>query len=400
MQRLVPRRLALVLALATPLAISCAPPETGPGPTGSGGAAAGTGGAGTGGNTPSSSGGSSPAGTGGAALPGSGGAASGGAAPPATGGRGVGGAIGSGGRAGGGTTGSGGRGTGGASVMGGSTGAAGNTGAGGGLGLKNEPVKSEGCGKALGTVKTGSTSIMTTDGMRRDYTIDIPTNYDMNRAHKLIFTWHWINATDDAVVNNGYYGLKRLAMAANDPVIFIAPQSNDGTWDREDHVLFDDLLKLAKTNLCVDTTRVFATGFSFGGMITYSLSTNHQKDLRAVVGIAPANWNIYLPTNTHEPIAYMSTTGMGDTTCKWINNDSRKEGAKWAAIGHAMDNGCMAPTDFPIWTSGNHVCYDFQGCRAGYPVKACTFNGGHTDNSTEGGTNWIPTESWKFFSQF
>ena len=125
-----------------------------------------------------------------------------------------------------------------------------------------------------------------------------------------------------------------------------------------------------------------------------------NKELRAVVGIAPANWNIYLPTNTHEPIAYMSTTGMADGTCKWINNDARKEGAKWAAIGHAMDNGCMAPTDFPVWTSGNHVCYDFQGCPAGYPVKACTFNGGHTDNSTEGGMNWIPTESWKFFSQF
>lgn len=396
MQRSLPSRMALVLAFATPLAISCAPPETGPS-TGTGGATSGSGGVGTGG-APSRTGGSGP-GTGGAAVPGSGGAASGGSS---TGGAASGGSA-TGGRAAGGATGSGGRGTGGQAgggVVGGTTGSAGSTGAGGGLALKNPPVKSEGCGKELGTVKTGSATIMTTDGMRRDYTIDIPTGYDKDRAHKVIFTWHWINATDDAVVNNGYYGLKRLSMSANDPVIFIAPQSNDGTWDREDHVLFDDLLKLAKTNLCIDTTRVFATGFSFGGMITYSLSTNHQKDLRAVVGIAPANWNIYLPTNTHEPIAYMSTTGMGDTTCKWINNDSRKEGAKWAAIGHAMDNGCMAPTDFPIWTSGNHVCYDFQGCKPGYPVKACTFNGGHTDNSSEGGMNWIPTESWKFFSQF
>jgi poly(3-hydroxybutyrate) depolymerase len=42
-------------------------------------------------------------------------------------------------------------------------------------------------------------------------------------------------------------------------------------------------------NLCIGTTRVFATGFSFGGMITYSLSMNHQEDPRAAVGIAPAS---------------------------------------------------------------------------------------------------------------
>ena len=103
------------------------------------------------------------------------------------------------------------------------------------------PVKSAGCGKDT-TLKSGATTIMASDGKRRDYTLDIPTGYDKERAHKVIFTWHWINASDEAVVQNGYYGLKRLSMSANDPVIFVAPQSTDGTWDKEDHVLFDDLL--------------------------------------------------------------------------------------------------------------------------------------------------------------
>ena len=157
-----------------------------------------------------------------------------------------------------------------------------------------------------------------------------------------------------------------------------------------------------KENLCIDTTRVFATGFSFGGMITYSLSVNHQKDIRAAVGIAPANYNIYLPTKTHEPIAWMQTTGLSDTTCPWVNGSSTTQGAKYIAIEKATDNGCTVPANIPIWQQGNHVCYDFQGCQTGYPTKACTFNGGHTSSATDAGTNtnWIPQESWAFFTQF
>jgi hypothetical protein len=293
----------------------------------------------------------------------------------------------------------------------GSAGSAGAGGSGGGGGA----TRSAGCGKPLGTLKTGSYKI-TSGGEQRDYTIDIPADYNPERAYRLFYTSHWIGSSDDAVANGqvnnggaenwGYYGLKRMAKTANEPAIFIAPQSQGQTWTEEDHPLFDDLLAMAKDKLCIDTSRVFATGFSFGAMITYSLSTNHQKDLRAVVAIAPANYNIYLPTNTHEPIAYMSTTGMSDGTCPWDGGNNR--GAKYAALGHAMDNGCTIPATIPTAAVGSktHVCYDFQGCKPGYPVKVCTFDGGHNAAVADGGTSdngltsWIPTESWKFFSQF
>jgi poly(3-hydroxybutyrate) depolymerase len=193
-----------------------------------------------------------------------------------------------------------------------------------------------------------------------------------------------------------------LATAANEPAIFVAPQSDGSTWQEKDHALFDDILAFVKTNLCIDTTRVFATGFSFGGMITYSLSVNHQKDIRAAVGIAPANYNIYVPTKNHQPIAWMQTTGMGDGTCPWVSGNSTTQGAKFIAIEHATDNGCTVPATLPIWQQGAHVCYDFAGCKAGFPTKACTFDGGHTNIANDSGSNvnWIPQESWKFFTQF
>jgi poly(3-hydroxybutyrate) depolymerase len=277
-----------------------------------------------------------------------------------------------------------------------------------------EAVPSDGCGKPLGMLTTGTHTI-TSSNTQREYTIDVPDDYDPDKPYRLIFAWHWINSSDEAVVNgqtsNGgpvwaYYGLKNQADRAGDPAIFIAPQSRNGRWDEQDHVLFDDLLALAKDELCIDTSRVFATGFSFGAMQTYSLSTNHQMQLRAVSALAPANYNIYLPTNTHEPIAYMSTTGMSDGMCPWDAGNDR--GAKYAALGHAEDNGCTIPDTIPTTMSGSktHLCYDFTGCQDGYPVKVCTFDGGHIAAHADGGTGdngmttWMPVVTWEFFTQF
>jgi poly(3-hydroxybutyrate) depolymerase len=264
----------------------------------------------------------------------------------------------------------------------------------------NDPVPSAGCGQPA-AVMTGKHTI-TSSGQERSYIIDIPADYDSSKPYRLFYTSHWIGSTSEAVRDQDYYFLKPLAQAAGEPAIFVAPQADGDTWQEKDHALFDDILGYVKESLCIDVTRVFATGFSFGGMITYSLSVNHQKDIRAAVGIAPANYNIYVPPKTHEPIAWMQTTGMTDTTCPWINGNSTTQGSKFIAIEHGTDNGCSVPDEIPTWQQGAHICVDFDGCDPTHPTKVCTFAGGHTniDNDPGSNSNWIPQESWKFFSQF
>jgi poly(3-hydroxybutyrate) depolymerase len=126
--------------------------------------------------------------------------------------------------------------------------------------------------------------------------------------------------------------------------------------------------------------------------------------------MAPANYNFTQPTNTNTPIAYMSTTGMSDTTCPWVHDDSAKQGGKYCVIQHAQDNGCTIPATIPETTTGSkkYVCYDFEGCKAGYPVKVCRFDGGHTPSSVDDGSSngddglkaFIPPLAWKFIAQF
>jgi len=410
-------------------------PETS-NPGGTGGSTVALGGRATGG---SSSGGSSTGGSasGGAASGGtaSGGTANGGTAGGGTAGGGTSnGGTASGGKASGGTT-AGGSSSGGASTGGSSSGGAGGTGGGSG------PVPSKGCGIKDGvkTLTTGGMSIasglatstrlkITSGGSSREYIIDIPADYDATHPYRLIFSWYQAygsdtgNAIGQHPANDGpnfdaknyaYFGLRREATTANQPAIFIAPGGiGNAPWDfTRDSVLFDDLLALVDANLCIDDSRVFTTGFSFGAMMSYGLSISRQTKLRAAVTMAAANYNLPgAPTDSKAPIAYLGITGMSDTSCPWVSDDAAKKGGKYCVLTHAEDNGCTIPGAIQTVMVGSkkYLCYDFEGCKAGYPVKVCTFDGPHTPSSVDDGNStgddglkaFVPPLAWKFISQF
>ena len=149
-----------------------------------------------------------------------------------------------------------------------------------------------------------------------------------------------------------------------------------------------------KKNACIDESRVFVLGFSFGGMFSYSLSMTRQKTIRAGIGMSPANFNITIPPKSHDPIAWMQSTGVKDTTCPWVADEAKMEGAKFIAIEHGTDNGCTVPNPIPTWTSGGMLCTHFAGCKPGFPTKVCSFNGPHA--RPPGYVNW----EWDFITQF
>jgi poly(3-hydroxybutyrate) depolymerase len=266
------------------------------------------------------------------------------------------------------------------------------------------PCPSAGCGKELSDLKSGTYKISSA-GLEREYIIEIPDNYDKNTPYRLILTPHMMGGDMEMIVGMNFYEMKTYAKKDNIPVIFVSPQgyTDSSPWrvnDDKDHVFFRDMLKLFKEKLCVDTSRIFCCGFSYGAMVSYSLSTAFQDELRAVATYAPANWNIYLPENNHKPIAYYQTTGTADNLCKWINSDARKEGGKYCVLQHLEDNGCEIPSEIPLATGNTHVTTEFE-CDEKYPVAFGSHTGGHSMNEKDGGgTNWIAKETWEFFMRF
>ena len=82
-----------------------------------------------------------------------------------------------------------------------------------------------------------------------------------------------------------YYGLREQAdNSTNSKMIFVAPQGNGNGWANsggQDLTLVDDMLKQLEGDLCVDTTRIFSMGFSYGGGMTYELACARAKVFRA-----------------------------------------------------------------------------------------------------------------------
>ena len=359
----------------------------GGGATGSAGtgATAGTsGGAGTGATAGTSGG----AGTGAAA--GTTGGAGTGATAGTAGGAGTGAAAGTTGSAGssarGGTTGSAGSGGRGGTTGGAGTGAAaGTTGSAGSTGTGGAPaMPSAGCTAASApasghyTIDVGGTS--------REYILTLPANYDPHHPYRLIFAFHGGSYNAQWVVDGGapqsgpYYGIQS---EANNAAILVAPQALSSSWTNQNGRDIDYVVAMVsrfESQLCVDQSRIFATGFSMGGIMTIAVGCGEGAIFRAV---APMSGQINGTCAGTHPIAYWASHGMSDPTISISNGQAARDA--FLAINH-----CGTQT-----TAGNPAgCLDYQGCDPGYPVTWCPFAGVHEPAPFAG------TAIWRFLSQF
>jgi len=392
--------------------------------TGTGGNATGTGGSSTGTGGHSTGTGGTNTGTGGVISTGSGGSPTG-AAGHAGGSTGAGGSLtGGAGHAGGasGAAGGGGHATGGHAGAGagpsGSTGGGGATsatGGSGGSGSSGTPGMSAGCGKAPGVASSmynNGTRIPFTSGtQQRRYILNVPTNYDNTKPYKLIIVYHELNGNDVEMYNQKFYN---LLPQSNNTAIFIVPNgsqssgpcSGTGSGDsgcgwpnsnNQDLNFVDALVKATEDNFCVDTNRIFATGWSYGGSMSYK--TACERPLGAangyIRGVAVYSGSQLSGNCTPtKPVAYYASHGTHDSVLNYSNGVG-------LAQNFAKANGCTWATPTSV-SSGAHVCTNEMGCMTGYPVEFCSFNGDHTpypDNGQES-SSWNAANVWPFFSQF
>lgn len=355
------------------------------GTSATGGGAGTTGGAGTGG---SATGGL--AGTAGA-LPAGGMSGGGGMAPGGSAGD-----AGNGGRGFGGRPGMGGAGMAGGGDMGGAGAGAGMAGA-AGSGGSASTGRSAGCGKTR-TLMNGRKTIMS--GGNREYILRVPDNYDNNKPYRLVIAYHWLNGNASQVAEGGgstedpYYGLWDLA---NNSTIFVAPEGLNAGWANSggaDVTLTDAILAQLEGDLCIDTTRIFATGFSYGAGMSYAIACARADVFRGVVLYAGAQLSGCSGGNT--PIAYMHVHGVSDS----VLNIS---GGRTMRDHYVMVNGCTAQNITDVGSgSGKHACTSYSGCSEGHPVRWCSHGGDHNPTEKDSGQNksWVPGEAWTFISQF
>jgi poly(3-hydroxybutyrate) depolymerase len=242
-------------------------------------------------------------------------------------------------------------------------------------------TRSAGCGKAP---PPASTTRQTLDvaGTMRQYIVVYPSGYDSNRPYRVLFEFHGSTGTAEENIRFKWYGVEPLSGGS---VIFVAPQGlgDPSGWPNtggQDVAFTKQLVTLINDTFCVDTSRIFVTGFSYGAMFSNTLGCQMGDVFRA---IAPASGAGPNGKCVGEPAALV-IHGAADTTIDVSSGEASRD--HWLAANHCgATTSAMEPAP----------CVKYEGCDPGAPVGWCEHTGGHQIV-----TSLFGPAIWNFISQF
>jgi len=259
-------------------------------------------------------------------------------------------------------------------------------------------ARSAGCDMAP-TLNSGTLSIQSS-GQTRKYILKVPTPYDKTQAYRLVFAFAESGSSAQSVADRNYF---TMATYDSKNTIFAAPDAVNGagTWSSTDVAFTDDVLAQLEGGLCIDKTRIFATGFSFGAGMSMALACTRADVFRAVAFFSGADLTGSCPTTLTKPIAYYASQASQDanglSTTSPITGEEKQ--AEFAAV-----NGCTAEPNSTVFPAAGkaHTCTIYKGCSPGHPTEYCVFNGPHGWQPVDPGqtTSWDSPEAWKFITQF
>jgi poly(3-hydroxybutyrate) depolymerase len=260
---------------------------------------------------------------------------------------------------------------------------------------------SPGCGRH--PVKTGTFTMTTFDGngRTRSFMIDVPAVYNPNNGYPIIAVYHGAGSSS---ADSYSWGLQNGA--ANGHGIFVFPQGIpfekagigwDDTTDGYDIPFFDNMVTAVEAAYCIDTKRIFAAGFSWGGDFVTALTCNRGDVIRAVAVNSASdefgtrsNYLTYadLPcaTATHSAMRYEHAIG-GDGD--YPSPDFATTSSLYKYLNHC------AATSTPYHSSTSVMtCVSHDSCAQQF--IECPFNAsiGHLLPP-----NWA-TDTWAFFLTF
>jgi poly(3-hydroxybutyrate) depolymerase len=249
-----------------------------------------------------------------------------------------------------------------------SGGSSGSTAAGGGS-TGGSGGASQGCGASpvpAACSTSGSPCHLTVSGTDRTYYVYLPGGYSSSTQYPLVFQFHPMGGTAEQAINmpniRGSFG-----------AIYVTPQgltSNGSTgWANTNGVdiaFTKAMIDYVEANWCVDRTRLFSTGFSYGGMMSFAVGCEMSNVFRAIAPMSGALYSDFNCSGTGPAIAMWGSHGLSDNVVPIA--DGRTARDKILQQDHCGTQ-TTATTPSP--------CVSYQGCDAGYPATWCEFDGTH-----------------------
>jgi polyhydroxybutyrate depolymerase len=245
---------------------------------------------------------------------------------------------------------------------------------------------SAGCGKAA--TDTPSQFVkhsLMSSGVSRDFFTYLPANYDPKKPYPTIFAFEPCGGSGNPSTN------VPIQNESKDKAIIISPQSKGNCYENQirnspDVTLFDDTLKYAEANYCVDQARIFAMGYSAGSWMSIILGCNRADVIRAHAQVSGG-----LPIFIRPGVdcrGNMPALLIHDAT-----DPTNTINGGLAARDRLLREDRCDTTTVP-WDPA--PCVAYQNCKPGFPVVWCETTGKGHDRQD----NLAPAAMWKFFSQF
>ena len=186
------------------------------------------------------------------------------------------------------------------------------------------------------------------DGMNREYIIYVPNSYDGTSAVPLLFNFHGFGGSASEFINDA----DMRAEAEANSFILVYPQGSclngashwnpcpidgDNKSTADDVGFVEAMISEISSQYNLDMERIYAAGYSNGGMMAYGLA-NYKSDLiAAVASVSGTMLNCTGPTSHPMPVIHLHGTSDGVVSYNGSND--------WNSVQSTLD----------YWTSFNNT---------------------------------------------
>ena len=265
------------------------------------------------------------------------------------------------------------------------------------------------------------------DGQNRDYIIYVPSNYNGTQAVPLMFNFHGGNGTSSDFMN---YTNDMRPLSDTAGFITVYPQAaidpNDGSYSwlhkaptsHNDVNFIEAIIDSLSNEFMIDNNRVYACGYSEGGIFSYELACRLNNRIAAVASVSgsmlvdsfrDSYYNLGFCSPTH-PTAILLVPGTDDfsphstyngfqpyymsvqeITTYWSNFNSTDLNPNVTQLPN-LNTGDGSTVEERVWENGNN-------CISVKELKV--INGDHDWPGSSGNMDIYATnEIWNFLSKF
>ncbi|MSP60842.1 MAG: hydrolase [Myxococcales bacterium] len=241
------------------------------------------------------------------------------------------------------------------------------------------------------TGKTGAkgdrTLMITSGGMARTSQLHVPDRYDPAAPTTLVLNFHGLTSNPDQQKNFS----KMIEESDARGFLVAHAQGIQNSWNAgsccggaassgvDDVAFVRALTAQIASEYCVDPRRIFSTGLSNGGYLSYRLACE-ASDLVAAIG--PVAGTLRLSADQCKPPRPVPVIHFHGTSDPLV---AYSLVAPTIAVFRALD-GCAA-TSTITYKMGDATCETWSTCAAGSAVTSCTIEGG---GHTWPGGNQVP----------